>query len=77
MLKFHRLELLISAIWRGFQTTVISLHSTSRTNPVTYRDKTGLNRSEEDDSKTTAHRRGIAYRIRQETLPTGGKCNLQ
>jgi len=54
-----------STISRWFQNTAIPLDSTSRTNPATYCDKTGLHHSEEDDSKTTAHGKGIAYRIRQ------------
>jgi len=77
ILNFYCLVLPKSAISRGFQTTATPLHNTSRTNPATYCDKTGLHHPEEVKQKTTAHRRGIAFCIRQKALPAGGKFNLQ
>ena len=77
MLKFYCLLLMKLAILRWFQNTTTTLHSTSWTYPATKCDKTGLHHREEDGSKPTAHRWGIAYRIRQETLPAGVKFNLQ
>jgi hypothetical protein len=77
IVKFNSVLLLKSAIWQGFQTTVISLHSTSRTNPATYCDKTGFLHPEEVNCKTKAHRSGIFYLIPQEALPASSADQLE